>query len=185
MSIEHLLSYHPQQLRWRRRLVVAALAVGMLAIIVRLVIVHIFDRAEWLARAEQQYRARIRISGQRGAIRDRNGIELATSIGAVSLALDPKIARAPERVAALLEQLGLARAEEIRARIASAKDRNFVWLVRGLPLPLAAVFDTLGEPGLIRIREHRACLWARLDGGSTGGHNRCRWPRDCRNRTCV
>jgi len=155
MSIEHLLSYRPQQLRWRRRLVVAALAVGMLAIIVRLVMVHIFDRAEWLARAEQQYRVRIRISGQRGAIRDRNGVELATSIGAVSLALDPKIARAPERVAALLEQLGLARAEEIRARIASAEDRNFVWLVRGLPLQIAAAFDTLGEPGLIRIREHR------------------------------
>lgn len=94
-------------------------------------------------------------AAQRGAIRDRNGIELATSVGAVSLALDPKIARAPERVAALLEQLGRARAEEIRARIAAAQDRNFVWLVRGLPLPVAAAFDTLGEPGLIRIREHR------------------------------
>ncbi|GBD05240.1 Stage V sporulation protein D [bacterium HR20] len=155
MSIEQLLSYRPQQLRWRRRLVVMAMAVGMLALIVRLLMVQIFDRAEWLARAEQQYRARIRTSGQRGAIRDRNGIELATSVGAVSLALDPKIARAPERVAALLEQLGHARAEEIRARIAAAQDRNFVWLARGLPLPVAAAFDTLGEPGLIRIREYR------------------------------
>jgi len=155
MSIEQRRSYRPQQFRWRRRLVVMAMAIGMLALIVRLLMVQIFDRAEWLARAEQQYRARIRTSGQRGAIRDRNGIELATSVGAVSLALDPKIARAPERVAALLEQLGRARAEEIRARIAAAQDRNFVWLVRGLPLPVAAAFDTLGEPGLIRIREHR------------------------------
>lgn len=155
MSMDYLLSNRPQQLRGRRRLVVIAMTCGMLAIIGRLIIVQVFDRAEWLARAEQQYRARIRTNAQRGAIRDRNGIELARSIGAISLALDPKMARAPERVVALLEQLGLARAEEIRARIRAAYDRNFVWLVRGLPLPIAAAFDTLGEPGLLRIREHR------------------------------
>lgn len=62
MSIEQLLSYRPQQFRWRRRLVVMAMAIGMLALIVRLLMVQIFDRAEWLARAEQQYRARIRTS---------------------------------------------------------------------------------------------------------------------------
>jgi len=155
MSIELHEIYQPQHLRWRRRLVVGAMTLGALAIVGRLAMIQLAGRSELLERAEQQYRARIRIQGERGVILDRNGVELASSVATVSLALDPKVARSPQRVAALLERLGLAQANEIIARVEAAGDRNFVWLVRGLPLSVAAAFDTLSEPGLLRIREHR------------------------------
>jgi cell division protein FtsI (penicillin-binding protein 3) len=153
MSIEHLISYQPQALRWRRRIVVGAMAAMAVAILVRLVTVQILDRQRWIALGEQQYRARIRISGERGTIADRNGTVLATSVATVSLALDPKMVRSTDAIVAALEQLGLAQSQELHARIAAARDRNFVWLVRGVPLDVASKLDTLDDPGLIRIRE--------------------------------
>ncbi|MCX7930452.1 MAG: penicillin-binding transpeptidase domain-containing protein [Chlorobi bacterium] len=153
MSIEHLISYQPQSLRWRRRLIVSVMLLAALAILIRLTTVQVFERQRWLALGEQQYRARIRISGERGIIRDRNGTVLATSVATISFALDPKMARSTRAIVETLARLGLANSEQLMARIAVARDRNFVWLVRGIPLDIAARLDSLGDPGLIRIRE--------------------------------
>jgi cell division protein FtsI (penicillin-binding protein 3) len=153
MTIEHLVSYQPTVLRWRRRIVLSAMALVAVAIVARLIDIQIIERSRWQALADQQYRAHIQISGERGKICDRNGTILATAIPTISFALDPKMARSPERIALALERIGVGSASEMLRRVRSAMDRNFVWLVRNVPLETASVLDTLDDPGLIRLRE--------------------------------
>ncbi|MCX7937440.1 MAG: penicillin-binding transpeptidase domain-containing protein [Bacteroidota bacterium] len=147
--------YHPRALRWRPRILIGLLGIFAVVIILRLVDVQILGRNFWRQLGEQQYRARIRISGQRGMILDRNGKVLATTVATVSFALDPKLVQNPERIFRQLERIGIASAEELRTRYLASKEKNFVWLVRGVPLETAALLDTLGDPGLLRIRELR------------------------------
>lgn len=153
MSIEHLISYQPQMLQWRRRLLVIVMALLAAAIVVRIVVVGIVERDRWQALAEQQYRATIPISGERGTLRDRTGRVLATAVPTVSLALDPKMVRSAATIAHAVERIGITSAAELLARIAASKDRNFVWIARGIPMELAAALDTINDPGLIRLRE--------------------------------
>lgn len=155
MSIEHLVTYQPRLLRWRRRAVVGLMTLLAAAIVVRLVTVQIFERERWQTLADQQYRATITISGERGMIMDRNGTVLATSVPTVSFALDPKLAQSPTAIVQALERIGVASAAELFDRIRSASNRNFVWLARGVPMDIAAALDTLNDPGLIRLRELR------------------------------
>lgn len=148
-------SHEPRALRWRRRVIVGMMAALAIAIIVRLADIQVLHRRYWRDIGEQQYRARIRLDGERGVITDRNRIVLATNIATTSFALDPHMVRSVEPLVQAFEQTGLATTAQLRARIEAAQNRNFVWLVRGVPWERASLLDTLKDPGLIRIRELR------------------------------
>lgn len=154
MNTEHP-AYEVGQFQWRRRVVVGLMAAVAIAIVIRLFDIQVLHRSYWRDIGEQQYRARIRLEGERGAMTDRNGTVLATNMPTTSFALDPQMVRSVEPLVQAFEQAGLATAAQLRARIEGARDRNFVWLVRGVPWERASVLDTLKDPGLIRIRELR------------------------------
>lgn len=152
MSIEHLTHNIPQQLRWRRRIIVGAMLLCAVAIMVRLFTIQVLQREQWLAKAERQYITRIRIMPERGAILDRTGTLLATTLPSTSFALDLTAASNIKRIAQAFERAGIARAEELLHRMRSSS-RNFLWIARGVPLDQAALVDTLDDPGLIHLRE--------------------------------
>ncbi|WUO53867.1 penicillin-binding transpeptidase domain-containing protein [Streptomyces sp. NBC_00280] len=96
--------------RPRLRMVSLALALVMIAFVVRLLQVQAVDASEYAAKAEQNRYVGRTLAAERGEITDRNGVELATSVDAYDITADPsmftpkstKLGDAPEQAAALL-----------------------------------------------------------------------------------
>lgn len=76
----------------------------------------------------RQFATTIEVSGRRGVIVDRNGRELAASVGSKSLFVDPAILERPRAIAKKLSQLLRMGKSEVYRRLTS-KGR-FVWVKR-------------------------------------------------------
>ncbi|GES34399.1 penicillin-binding protein 2 [Streptomyces angustmyceticus] len=105
----------PQALRLgsprpRLRLVSLALTLVMLVFVVRLFQVQAVDAGAFAAKANENRYVPVKLAAERGAITDRNGVDLATTVDAYDITADPsllapaktKIDDAPQRAAALL-----------------------------------------------------------------------------------
>jgi len=122
----------PRQARWigvRIAVVALLLAVGFVAISARAVKLQILQRVQLTRHGDDQWRRYVELRPRRGAITDRNGLTLATSADAPSIAANPASLR--ELSPAELSRLALALALdpgtlEKKARRAS----KFVWLKR-------------------------------------------------------
>ncbi|MFB9736752.1 peptidoglycan D,D-transpeptidase FtsI family protein [Streptomyces sp. NPDC057386] len=96
--------------RPRLRLIGLALALVMVAFVVRLLQVQAVDASTYAAKAEQNRYVVHTLAAERGGITDRNGVALATSVDAYDITADPtmftrkqlKIDDGPEQAAALL-----------------------------------------------------------------------------------
>ncbi|WP_374117570.1 peptidoglycan D,D-transpeptidase FtsI family protein, partial [Streptomyces sp. XM83C] len=96
--------------RPRLRLIGLALAMVMVAFVVRLLQVQAVDASTYAAKAEQNRYVVHTLAAERGGITDRNGVALATSVDAYDITADPtmftrkqlKIDDGPEQAAALL-----------------------------------------------------------------------------------
>ncbi|WP_280514409.1 peptidoglycan D,D-transpeptidase FtsI family protein [Streptomyces bicolor] len=96
--------------RPRLRMVSLALTLVLLAFVVRLLQVQGVDAATYAAKAEKNRYVGYTLAAERGAITDRNGVALATSVDAYDITADPtlfsreqlKIGDGPEQAAALL-----------------------------------------------------------------------------------
>ena len=103
---------------------------------------------------------------QRGTIFDRNGDELALSIPASTVAVNPRQVEDPAGTAELFAQtlgLGARRQLELEAAMA-ARDRGFVYVARQVDDEQAAQLAALQLAGVTIYREDRRVL----PGGSTG-----------------
>ncbi|MEW1656310.1 penicillin-binding protein 2 [Streptomyces sp. NPDC093707] len=123
--------------RPRLRLVALALTLVMLTFAVRLVQVQGVDAAAYAAKANENRYVPVKLAAERGAITDRNGVALATTVDAYDITADPsllapdkvKIDDAPQRAAALLAPiLGVPR-ETLAADLDRPKSR-YVLLAR-------------------------------------------------------
>ncbi|MEU2558027.1 penicillin-binding protein 2 [Streptomyces longispororuber] len=96
--------------RPRLRLISLVLTLVMLAFVVRLFQVQAVDADAYAAKAGKNRYSTHMIAAERGAITDRKGVELATSVDAYDITADPtlftreetKVKDAPEQAAALL-----------------------------------------------------------------------------------
>ncbi|MFE6685487.1 peptidoglycan D,D-transpeptidase FtsI family protein [Streptomyces sp. NPDC057743] len=103
----------PVNPRPRLRLVALALTLVMLAFVVRLVQVQGVDAAAYAAKANENRYVPVKLAAERGAITDRNGVDLATTVDAYDITADPsllapdklKVKDGPQRAAALLAPL--------------------------------------------------------------------------------
>ena len=110
---------------WRRRLVLAGLLLGAVAVLVRAGQVQIAQAAEWSAIAEAQHRTDVAIEATRGSILDRDGTPLAVSRERIRVSVAPREIQDLETVGELLsEELGLS-----RAQVARLTSRDRVWSV--------------------------------------------------------
>ncbi|MFE0380243.1 peptidoglycan D,D-transpeptidase FtsI family protein [Streptomyces inhibens] len=123
--------------RPRLRLVSLGLTLIMLAFVVRLFQVQAIDAGAFAAKANENRYVPVKLAAERGAITDRNGVDLATTVDAYDITADPsllapgktKIDDAPQRAAALLAPiLGEDRAA-LTEKLAQPKTR-YVLLAR-------------------------------------------------------
>ncbi|MFK0289580.1 peptidoglycan D,D-transpeptidase FtsI family protein [Streptomyces sp. NPDC090442] len=127
----------PVNPRPRLRLVALALTLVMLAFVVRLVQVQGVDAAAYAAKANENRYVPVKLAAERGAITDRNGVDLATTVDAYDITADPsllapdkiKVKDGPQRAAALLAPL-LGESRESLAAKLDRPDSRYVLLAR-------------------------------------------------------
>ncbi|ANZ19229.1 penicillin-binding protein transpeptidase [Streptomyces noursei ATCC 11455] len=127
----------PVSPRPRLRLVALALTLVMLAFVVRLVQVQAVDAAAYAAKANGNRYVPVKLAAERGAITDRNGVDLATTVDAYDITADPsllapdklKIKDAPQQAAALLAPILDESRETLAAKLDQPTSR-YVLLAR-------------------------------------------------------
>ncbi|AJC58999.1 penicillin-binding protein 2 [Streptomyces sp. 769] len=127
----------PVSPRPRLRLVALALTLVMLAFVVRLVQVQAVDAAAYSAKANENRYVPVKLAAERGAITDRNGVDLATTVDAYDITADPsllapdklKIKDAPQQAAALLAPILDESRETLAAKLDQPASR-YVLLAR-------------------------------------------------------
>lgn len=134
----------PHGIPHRVALLVAGTAVLAAAVGVRLVQLQVFRSERLRAHARRQHEQVVEVGGQRGAILDRRGRELAASVASSSLFAHPWRVADPDRAAAALAPvLGIPRAQLLE-RLRS--DAPFVFLKRRLDPDAATAVRSLGLP---------------------------------------
>jgi cell division protein FtsI (penicillin-binding protein 3) len=139
--------------RERLSIVIAAIALGFLAMAARCAHLQILRAPALLALARSQHEKAVDLDPRRGPILDRNGQELALSIDVDSLYADPSmIADAGAAARRLAPLLGM-KASELRERLDG--ETRFAWLRRKIDPALRARVESLGIEGLAFVRESR------------------------------
>src|SRR5215218_11467569 len=112
-------------------------------------------RADALRKAAAtQQEAQVKVPAERGAITDRNGIELAVSQPATTVAATPYLVKDPARVAAKLAR-PLRTPEDRLLRRLSRRDTGFAYLAHRVPAIRARRVERMKIEGLEFIPEHR------------------------------
>jgi cell division protein FtsI (penicillin-binding protein 3) len=104
--------------------------------------------------AATQQEAHVTVPAERGAITDRNGIELAVSQPATTISATPYLVKNPVKVAAKLARL-LGLREDDLLRQLTRRDTGFAYLAHRVPALRAARVEKLNIEGLQFIPEHR------------------------------
>ena len=104
--------------------------------------------------AATQQTAKVIVPARRGAITDRNGIELAVSQPALTVAATPYLVKDPARVAAKLAK-PLRTPEDKLLRQLSRRDTGFAYLARRVPAIRARRVERMKIAGLEFIPEAR------------------------------
>lgn len=139
----------------RRRFVHAVLLLAALILVGRLVDIHVVHRAFYRTQGDARMLRTVPIPAHRGMLTDRNGEPLAVSTPVESVWANPAeliparaqwgpLARALHLDPALLEQ-----------RVAGHPEREFVYLRRQVPPPVAQQVRELGVPGVNLLQEYR------------------------------
>ena len=136
------------------------------AVLVRVGLLQTTAEGDGLRNAASQQWTRDRVlPAQRGTIFDRNGDELALSVPASTVAVDPRQVNDPAGTADIFAQiLGLSpeRRDELEAEM-RAKDRGFVYVARQIGDAPANQLKALNLAGVTIYREDRRTL----PGGDT------------------
>ena len=115
---------------------------------VRLVQLQGIDPKAYAAMAEAEGVQKVDLPAERGAILDRNGVELATSIDGLMIVADPKLTRdnAGEMATYLADELGLDYFQTLSNL--RTEDKRFRYIARRVPATLAkAAVEELEERG--------------------------------------
>lgn len=124
------------------------LALGGLAILVRLFQLQIIEHRDWAALAQAIQEDPIEIPAPRGTIYDRNGFPLAYDVPAYSIAVDNYHLTNPELLVDLLvRELGMD-SKDAKSKV--YRTSYFTWLARNIDLDVAERFKDLAQAQRIR-----------------------------------
>lgn len=132
-------------------LIVASLVVGLIGY--RLVWWQVIDRERLADMGLAQVAHAQQIPATRGAILDRQGLILATSIAAESVFATPPSVEDPERAALLLAGILAMPADELEETLSS--DAAWIWLQRRIDVETATRVRALNLPGIGLVAESR------------------------------
>ncbi|HEV3474192.1 MAG TPA: penicillin-binding protein 2 [Actinomycetota bacterium] len=131
----------------------AALAVGLAGVAVRLVTLQLKEGTRYRALAEEQRVRRIRLVPERGAILDRSMHELALSLPARAVYVDPRRVVDPENMARQLAPLLDVHQPQLLNLLRT--DESFVYLARRVDLRVAQRIEALKLPGIGLLDESK------------------------------
>jgi cell division protein FtsI (penicillin-binding protein 3) len=141
--------------RARLYAVLATLALGTTALVVRAVDLQVVRKDFYQQQGDQRFLRERTIPVSRGMIVDRNGEPLAVSTPVESIWAQPQeLLEHRDRLPALAKALGIE-PELLEQRLAQRADREFVYLRRHLAPDQAAAILALGVPGVNVQREFR------------------------------
>ena len=104
--------------------------------------------------AATQQTAKVTVPAERGAITDRNGIELAVSQPATTVAVTPYLVKDPAKVAAKLARPLRTPEDELLKQL-TRRDTGFAYLAHRVPAIRARRVERMKIEGLEFIPEHR------------------------------
>jgi cell division protein FtsI (penicillin-binding protein 3) len=141
--------------RWRSRLLLLSLFCAFVALVARVLYLQGgWDTGFLQKQGESRYARTLVEAPTRGAITDRNGVILATSIPARSVWVNPEEFAADAAQRRQLAQLLGMGGDELRQRL-SLEGRAFVYLRRQIEPDLAGQVEALRLPGVHVMREYR------------------------------
>ncbi len=152
----------------RHRLIVALIVIGvvLLGLIGRVAFLQTTEAETLRSAATDQWTRSVTIPAQRGTVFDRHGAELAMSVPAVTVSINPKlIDNGPATVQVLDDLLELSdeKVTELLAEIES-KDRGFVFVRRQADADIGDEIAAMKLAGVNVDRESRR----EMPGGDTG-----------------
>ena len=153
------------QPRMRLLFTLVMMLLFLMAVLFKVGLLQTFQGDSLRSAASNQWTRDRTLRAQRGAIFDRNGDELALSVPAATVAVNPKQVEDPEGTAATFARvldLTSDREAELAAEMAK-RDRGFLYVARQVDSELADRLDEMELAGVSTSREDRR----RLPGGVT------------------
>lgn len=139
---------------WRSKLIVAAMALGFIALVGRAAHVQVIDNDFFIRQGEVRFARTLTLPANRGRVLDRNGVLLASSVPAPSIWASPEsIDRDPVKLRQLALLLGMTAAELDKKLLDDEK--TFVWLRRQMDESVAKQILDLGIKGVFDIKEYK------------------------------
>jgi cell division protein FtsI/penicillin-binding protein 2 len=163
--------------RHRVTALVAIWCIAAFAIIIRLIILQIVESDRLAARASGQQERQIVLEARRGIITDRDGIDVAISLPAASVALNPKSVNNPGILASAISDATGESAESVLRRI-GRRARSFAWVARNITPDAAAHLQSLDPASMMLLASTRRVhplgrlagqLLGHVDVDNTGG----------------
>ena len=139
---------------WRSKFVVAAIALGFLALGARAAYIQVFNNNFFLHQGEVRYARTLELPASRGRILDRNGLILASSVPVPSFwAIPEDVDRDPAKLKELARLLEIP-LPELTKKLEN-EDKAFVWLKRQVDVEVAKKVTDLGIKGIYQRKEYR------------------------------
>ncbi|MEH3086180.1 MAG: penicillin-binding protein 2 [Xylophilus ampelinus] len=142
---------------WRSRFIVAAIALGFLALAGRAAYVQVINNDFFLRQGQVRFARTLPLPANRGRIFDRNGLLLASSVIAPSIWAipedveldDPEVREKVKKIAALLGMPLPALQKKL------SEDKTFVWVQRQVDEPVVKEIMALGVKGIYQRKEYK------------------------------
>ncbi len=140
---------------WRLYLILLLFVIAFATVIWRLVDLNIVSRHFLLKQSQARILRKVTMAAFRGMITDRDGAPLAISTPVDSIWINPKIFKASSTQLAALAKFTQRTPHYIQRRFRKNKRREFVYIRRRLPPPIAAQIHALKIPGVFSQREYK------------------------------
>ena len=139
---------------WRSKFIVAAIALGFVALAARAAYIQVYANDFFLRQGEVRFARTLELPANRGRILDRNGVILASSVPAPSIwAIPEDIERDPAQLRKLAALLEMPVAE--LGRRLENEDKTFVWLKRQVDESVAQQIMALQLKGVYQRKEYK------------------------------
>lgn len=164
---------------WRSKFIVAALAIGFVALAGRAVYIQVINNQFFKKQGELRFVRTLDLPANRGQILDRNGLILASSVMSPSVWAIPEDVEITDANLIKLAKLLEVPVSEISKKL-NDEDKSFVWLKRQVDAANVKKIEALGIKGVYFRNEYKrkypegdaaASLlgFANVDGQGLGG----------------
>ncbi len=137
---------------WRIMFIGLAMALVGSLMIYRLVSLQVLDPERFVEHGESQRIRTAALAAERGAIVDRNGVELAVSTPRESIWADPRLIVDPVTTAQQIVNIAGGDVEQLSRRLSNS-EAKFAWMARQLDDDVAETILSLDLPGIYATEE--------------------------------